>query len=139
MAIRGLVFTKHKVSHKDGFTPYLRHAETVGLRYFAKEDIEQLQASEEDKHLFRLCSEGAEGVFTCSEREVNHDDIEYLFCTLRQYFLLTGDTIQLRIPSVRELSEWIYGKLLRLAEIYRINLYFVEDKLSRNYSAYIPR
>lgn len=139
MAIRGLVFTKDSVSHKDGFTPYLRHAETPGLRYFAKEDIEQLQASEEDKHLLRRCSEGAEGVFTCSVSEVKPDDIEYLFCTLRQYFLLTGDTVQLCIPSVRGLSEWIYEKLLRLAEIYRINLYFVEDKLSRNYSAYIPR
>lgn len=139
MAVCGLVFTKNKVSHKNRRASYLRHSDTIGLQYFAREDFEHIEALGEDKYLLRLCGEGAEGIFTCALNEVNPCDIEYLFCTLRQYFLLTGDTTQLQIPNVKGLSEVTYNRLLRLAEIYRINLYFVEDKLSRDYSAYIPR
>ena len=139
MAVLGLVFTKHKVSHKDGWTPYLRHAETVGLRRFAQEDFEHINACEEDEPLFKLVSADVEGIFTCAVGEINPCDIEYLFCTLRQYFLLTGDTIQLRIPNIRGLADVTYKRLLCLAEIYRVNLYFVEDKLSRDHAAYILR
>ena len=139
MPVYGLVITKYSVLHKDGWTPYFRHAESVGLRYFAQEDFEQMKAEKEEEELLRSCCAGVEGIFTCRESEVNPCDIEYLFCTLRQRFLLTGDTTQLRIPSVKSLHEVTYNRLLRLAELYCVNLYFVEDKLANNNSAFVER
>ena len=128
MAICALVVTKYPVS-----TPYnnssFRRGEWVfeGMRRFARREFEELEMEQEDSEVITPMLDDLDQLYTFRRGEWNPCDIEYMFLKMREVFLESGDTSELRLPSRELFSETALKYIIACAAMYRVQLHFMKE------------
>lgn len=137
MAIYGLV-----VTHNPVYTPYnnssFRRGEWVfeGMRRFARREFEELEMEQEDSEVITPMLDDLDQLYTFRRGEWNPCDIEYMFLKMREVFLESGDTSELRIPSREMFSETALKYIIACAAMYRVQLRFMKEDLLLKVSVY---
>lgn len=128
MAIYGLV-----VTHSPVYTPYnnssFRRGEWVfeGMRRFARREFEELEMEQEDSEVITPMLDDLDQLYTFRRGEWNPCDIEYMFLKMREVFLESGDTSELRLPSREMFSETALEYITTCAAMYRVQLRFMKE------------
>mgnify|MGYP000892302642 CR=1 FL=1 len=130
MAICALVVTKYPVS-----TPYnnssFRLGEGVfkGMRRFNAHEIakELCMAVEDVVTNTTVLTTDLDTLYTFRRGEWNPCDIEYMFLKMREAFLESGDTSELRLPSRDMFSQAELEYITACAAMYRVQLRFMKE------------
>ena len=128
MAICALVVTKYPVSAPDNYSSF-RRGEWVfeGMRRFARREFEELEMEQEDSEVITPMLDDLDTLYTFRRGEWNPCDIEYMFLKMREAFLESGDTSELRLPSREIFSETALKYIIACAAIYRVQLHFMKE------------
>ncbi len=128
MAICALVVTKYPVytTHNKGA---FRRKEVgyAGLLKFDAIEFEEIETDVEDYAVIRPMLNDLDTLYTFRRGEWNPCDIEYMFLKMREAFLESGDTTELRLPSKEMFSQVELEYIIRCATMYRVQLRFMKE------------
>ena len=128
MAICALVVTKYPVSTPYNYSSFRRGEWGFeGMRRFARREFEELEMEQEDSEVITPMLDDLDQLYTFRRGEWNPCDIEYMFLKMREVFLESGDTSELRLPSREMFSETALKYIIACAALYRVQLHFMKE------------
>lgn len=97
------------------------------MRRFARPEFETLEMEQEDSEVITPMLDDLDQLYTFRRGEWNPCDIEYMFLKMREVFLESGDTSELRLPSRDMFSETALEFITTCAAMYRVQLRFMKE------------
>lgn len=128
MAICALVVTKYPVYIRNKDSYFLRgNGRFEGMLRFARPAFEELEMEQEDSDVITPMLDDLDQLYTFRRGEWNTCDIEYMFLKMREVFLESGDTSELRLPSREMFSDTALEFITTCAAMYRVQLRFMKE------------
>lgn len=128
MAICALVVTKYPVFTPDNYSSFRRGEGCFdGMRRFARYEFETLEMEQGDSEVITPLLTDLDTLYTFRRGEWNPCDIEYIFLKMREAFLESGDTSELRLPSREMFSTAELEYITTCATMYRVQLRFMKE------------